>query len=102
LESISTAFRDNTVTGRYFNEIVGELQTAGKGTPQAQILKWMTALHGYLSSPTGGRVRHGTDLKEGLAMEPHEARLYCNLIRSYITFLIEEHARRASAGKGRG
>ena len=97
LESVSTAFRDDdTVTGKYFNEIVGDLQVAGRGTPQAQILKWMTALHGYLSSPTGGGVRHGIDLKGGLAMEPHEARLYCNLIRSYITFLIEEHERRTS------
>lgn len=84
------------MTGRYFNEIVRELQTAGRGTAQEQILKWMKTLHGYLSSPTGGGVRHGIDLKEGVAIEPHEARFYCNLIRSYITFLIEEHERRNS------
>ena len=95
--TVSTAFRDeSTVTGKYFNEIVKELQTAGKGTAQAQILQWMKALHGHLSSPTGGGVRHGIDLKAGVAIEPHEARLYCNLIRSYITFLIEEHERRTS------
>ena len=92
LESVSTAFRDDaTVTGKYFNEIVAELQASSRGTPQAEILRWLKTLHGYLSSPTGGGVRHGVDLKEGVAMEPHEARLYCNLIRSYITFLIEEH-----------
>ena len=97
LESVSTAFRDDdTVTGKYFNEIVRELQTAGRGIAQEQILKWMKTLHGYLSSPTGGGVRHGIDLKEGVAIELHEARLYCNLIRSYITFLIEEHERRTS------
>ncbi|SPZ48216.1 Uncharacterised protein [Agrobacterium tumefaciens] len=53
----------------------------------------MMTLHGYLSSPTGGGVRHGVDLKEGLALEIDEARLYCNLIRSYLTFLIAEHER---------
>jgi hypothetical protein len=68
----------------------------GEETQQAQILNWMTALHGYLSSPTGGRVHHGSALKESVAIVPHEARLYCNLIRSYITFLIEEHERRSS------
>jgi hypothetical protein len=99
LESVSTAFRDDeTVTGKYFNEIVAELQASRRGTPQAEILRWLKTLHGYLSSPTGGGVRHGVDLKEGVAMEPHEARLYCNLIRSYITFLIEEHERRSKHG----
>ena len=48
-------------------------------------------LHGFLSSPTGGGVRHGLDLKDGVARADHEARLYCNLIRSYITYLPEEH-----------
>jgi len=52
-------------------------------------------LHGYLSSPTGGGVRHGVDLREGLALQIDEARLYCNLIRSYLTFLIAEHERLA-------
>jgi hypothetical protein len=68
-ETVSTAFRDDsTVTGKYFNEIVGELRVAGRGTAQEQILKWMTTLHGYLSSPTGGGVRHGMDLKAGVAI----------------------------------
>jgi hypothetical protein len=53
----------------------------------------MMTLHGYLSSPTGGGVRHGVDLRDGLALHINEARLYCNLIRSYITFLIGEHER---------
>jgi hypothetical protein len=63
----------------------------------AAILNWMTTLHGYLSSPTGGGVRHGVDLKSGIAIQAHEARLYCNLIRSYITYMIEEHERRTRA-----
>lgn len=97
LETISTAFRglndaDGSIQGRYFNKIIGELRQRGRGH-QEQILQWMMTLHGYLSSPTGGGVRHGTDLKEGLALGIDEARLYCNLIRSYLTFLIAEHER---------
>jgi hypothetical protein len=97
LETISTAFRstdvfDGTIQGRYFNKIIGELRLRGRGH-QEQILQWMMTLHGYLSSPTGGGVRHGVDLKEGLALGIEEARLYCNLIRSYLTFLMAEHER---------
>lgn len=99
LETISTAFRgpevfDGSIQGRYFNKIIGELRQRGRGH-QEQILQWMMALHGYLSSPTGGGVRHGVDLKEGIALQPDEARLYCNLIRSYLTFLMAEHERLA-------
>jgi hypothetical protein len=99
LETISTAFRDTgtedaTVQGKYFVTIVQEMKAHGRGKAQEQILTWMTTLHGYLSSPTGGGVRHGVDLKSGIAIQPHEARLYCNLIRSYITYMLEEHERR--------
>ena len=97
LETIATAFRglnlsDGSIQGRYFNKIIGELRQRGRGH-QEQILQWMMTLHGYLSSPTGGGVRHGTDLNEGLALGIDEARLYCNLIRSYLTFLMAEHDR---------
>lgn len=97
LETISTAFRspeifDGSIQGRYFNKIIGELRQRGRGH-QEQILQWMMTLHGYLSSPTGGGVRHGVDLNEGVALQIDEARLYCNLIRSYLTFLIAEHER---------
>jgi len=95
LETISTAFRspeilDGSIQGRYFNKIIGELRQRSR-IHQDQILQWMMMLHGYLSSPTGGGVRHGVDLREGLELELNEARLYCNLIRSYLTFLIDEH-----------
>lgn len=98
LESVATVFRgtgtsDGTVQGKYFNKIIGEMRSRNRGTAQEQILDWMTKLHGYLSSPTGGGVRHGMDLKAGVAIQQNEARLYCNLIRSYITYLIEEHER---------
>ncbi|GCA49919.1 hypothetical protein KGO5_02365 [Sinorhizobium sp. KGO-5] len=103
LESVSTVFRgtgtsDGTVQGKYFNKIIGELKDSNRGTAQGQILEWMTKLHGYLSSPTGGGVRHGIDLKAGIAIQQNEARLYCNLIRSYITYLIEEHERLRKTG----
>jgi hypothetical protein len=98
LETVSTAFRgitttDGSVQGSYFNKIVAELRALGRGKNLEQILGWMMTLHGYLSAPKGGGVRHGVDLKEGVAIDPTEARLYCNLIRSYITFLIMEHER---------
>lgn len=103
LETISTAFRspdvlDGTIQGRYFNKIIAELRQRGRGH-QEQILHWMMTLHGYLSSPTGGGVRHGVDFKEGLALGMEEARLYCNLIRSYLTFLMAEHERLTKRGE---
>jgi hypothetical protein len=105
LETVSTAFRgtgtnDSSVQGKYFNTIVKEMRTLGRGTAQEQILNWMTTLHGFLSSPTGGGVRHGTDLQAGIAIQPHEARLYCNLVRSYLTYLIQEHERQAMNSHG--
>lgn len=96
LETVSTAFQGiesnvGTVQGRYFNKIAENLRKHYKGTTLAQVLAWVTTLHGYLSSPKGGGVRHGVDLKSGIAMQPNEARLFCNLIRSYISFLMAEH-----------
>jgi hypothetical protein len=35
------------------------------------------------------------DTERGVAMQEDEARLYCNLIRGYITFLLAEHERLA-------
>lgn len=98
LESFSTVFRNEEILGggihgRYFNKIVKELRDHGEGHHQRQILQWMMSLHGYLSSPTGGGVRHGVDLNEGQEIGIVEARLYCNLIRSYLTFLIAEYER---------
>jgi hypothetical protein len=57
----------------------------------------MTAMHGFLSAPAGGGVRHGLDLAEGVEINSGEAQLFCNLIRSYLQFLLDEH-RRLSAG----
>jgi hypothetical protein len=98
LETVSTAFRGldvgtGTVQGKYFNKIAGELRRHHKGQILDQVLDWITTLHGYLSSPTGGGIRHGADIKSALDMQEGEAQLYCNLIRSYINFLMSEHAR---------
>jgi len=98
LETVSTAFRGldvgaGTVEGKYFNKIADDLRRHHKGQVLEQVLAWMTTLHGYLSSPTGGRIRHGSDLKTASDIQPNEARLFCNLTRSYISFLTTEHAR---------
>jgi hypothetical protein len=98
LETVVTAFRgretqNEKVEGKYFNQIVKELRRANAGTSLERILDWMTALHGYLSSPTGGGVRHGLDLNEGVPIGDNDARLFCNLIRSYLSFLLVEHER---------
>jgi hypothetical protein len=98
LETISTLFQglsigDGTVEGKYFNKIADELRRHQRGTSFKQVMNWATTLHGYLSSPTGGGVRHGANLRAGVAMQENEARLFCNLIRSYITFLMAEYER---------
>jgi len=98
LETVSTAFHGldtgaGTVQGKYFNKIAEELRKHHKGKILDQVLAWVTTLHGYVSSPTGGGIRHGTDLRTGLVVQPNEARLFCNLIRSYISYLMAEHAR---------
>jgi hypothetical protein len=103
LETVATAFRgisteDGDIRGGYFNRIVVDLRAMGRGKSLEQILGWMMTLHGYLSAPKGGGIRHGLDLSEGVAVQPGEARLYCNLIRSYITFLITEHERLSRRG----
>jgi hypothetical protein len=98
LESVTTAFRGvasagNTVRGKYFNEIVKDLRRLAKGSTLERVLEWVSAVHGYLSSPTGGGIRHGLDLNAGVPIGAGEARLFCNLIRSYISYLLTEHER---------
>lgn len=98
LETVATAFRGTdtgtgTVEGKYFNDIVKELRRLHPGTTLERVLKWAAEAHGYLSSPTGGGVRHGLDLNTGVELSPNEARLFCNLVRSYLSFLLSEHER---------
>lgn len=98
LETVATAFRGletetGSVEGKYFNQIVRDLRAAAPGGVLNRMLDWVTGLHGYLSSPTGGSVRHGLDLSSGVEIDDTEARLFCNLIRSYLSFLLVEHQR---------
>lgn len=98
LETVTTAFRGvetetGTIEGKYFNEIVRELRAIEPGGALKRVLDWIGNLHGYLSSPTGGGVRHGLDLNAGMQIDDNEARLFCNLIRSYLSFLLVEHQR---------
>jgi hypothetical protein len=103
LETVATAFRKIDsgalrIEGKYFNQIVRELRRVRGGTALDQILSWMTTLHGYLSSPTGGGVRHGLDINEGVSISQNEAKLYCNLVRSYLVFLLDEYERLSHDG----
>ena len=98
LETVATAFRglethSGTVAGKYFNQIVRDLRAKHSGTTLDRVLEWVTNVHGYLSSPTGGGVRHGLDLDAGVELSQNDARLYCNLIRSYLAYLLTEHER---------
>ncbi len=96
LETVTTAFQgvstgDNSIEGKYFNKIIEQLRRHNQGTSLDQIIGWITKLHGYLSAPTGGGIRHGMHLKDGVATSSGEAKLYCNLIISYTSFLLSEY-----------
>ena len=101
LESVATAFRGmdteaGEIGGTYFNQIVRDLRQGDARPALEQVLKWLTTMHGYLSAPAGGGVRHGLDLNRGVEITHSEARLYCNLTRSYLGFLLAEHERLAA------
>ncbi len=98
LETVSTAFKgtgtsSGSVEGKYFVRIVKDLRKLHRGNTLEQVLKWIEQLYGYLSSPTGGGVRHGTDIADPKDLEDHEARLFCHLVREYIRFLLAAHER---------
>lgn len=104
LETVTTAFRGietetGTIEGKYFNQIVRELKAKSSGSTLERALDWMLSVHGYLSSPSGGGVRHGLDLNSGVQINTNEARLFINLIRSYLSFLLVEHERLAKSGR---
>jgi hypothetical protein len=97
LETVSTAFQgiesgSGTVEGKYFNDIVRDLRRHNQGLALAQIVTWMSKLHGFLSSPSGGGVRHGAQLAQEIAPTLAQAQLYCNLTKSYIQYLLTELA----------
>jgi hypothetical protein len=72
LETITTVFQglndeNGTIEAKYFNKIIEELRRNKQGTSLEQIIGWITKLHGYLSAPAGGGIRHVMHLKEGVA-----------------------------------
>jgi len=90
LETVSTTFEgseheDGTVTGKYFNRIIGDLKRFNRGRVLGEVVSWMEKLHGYLSSPTGGGIRHGAVLSDSYELSEGEARLFCDLTRSYLS-----------------
>jgi hypothetical protein len=98
LDSVTTVFcglalPDGQVNGIYFNTIVNDLRRFHTAGSLPQVVRWMETMYGYLSSPRGGQIRHGMHLSEELQLDRNEARLYCNLIRSYIEYLLGEHDR---------
>jgi hypothetical protein len=98
LETVSTSFRgvefqDGDVTGKYFSKIVGDLRRYNRGKALDRISMWLENIYGFLSAPDGGGIRHGAVLRDHEEVTAAEARLYCDLIRSFITFLLQEHTR---------
>lgn len=96
LETVTTVFQgtgegENTIKGKYFNQLVTELRERSRGKSLDMALKWLRELHGYLSAPNGGGIRHGMHLKDGVATTPEEARYYCDLIVVNISFLLAEY-----------
>jgi hypothetical protein len=105
LESLATAFRGTAiqsgeVRGKYFNEIAKELRASAPDATLQRVIEWLVQLHGYLSSPTGGGVRHGRDLQRGTPISNSDGRLFVNLVLSYVTYLLTEHERLVSGETG--
>lgn len=62
---METVFSEKDSYEEDFNKIAIELRSKMKGQTIEQVSTSVTTLHGYLSSPTGGGVRHGVDLRSG-------------------------------------
>ena len=104
LETVTTVFQgtgegENTIKGKYFNQLVRELRQQARGKSLEMALKWLAELHGYLSAPNGGGIRHGMHMKEGVATTPEEARYYCDFIVTTISFLLAEYEKNTRAAK---
>jgi hypothetical protein len=79
------------IAGTYFNEVAKQLKRAAGDTAiLGAVARWLEALQSYLSGPGEAGIRHGRHLHlEGL--KRHEAELFCNLTRSYISYLLSEY-----------
>ncbi|AVF38242.1 hypothetical protein [Rahnella sikkimica] len=97
LETITTAFKgvqmaDGNVTGKYFSKIIGEMRHLNRHKTLDQVSGWLVNIYGYLSAPGGGGVRHGADILNYDELTASEARLFCDLARSYISYFLHEHS----------
>jgi hypothetical protein len=83
------------IEGDYFNAVVKDIQHAEGASTLGTVARWLASLQVYLSGPDQGGIRHGRQLHlEGL--RPHDAVLFCNLTRSYISYLLAEYERLTS------
>lgn len=96
LESIMILFsgcsmNGQEISGTYFNEVAKSLKrAAGDAAVMGAVARWLEMLQSYLSGPGEAGIRHGRHLHmEGL--KKHEAELFCNLTRSYISYLLSEY-----------
>jgi hypothetical protein len=107
LESIMLLFAGCKVNGQqiggtYFNEVAKQLKrVAGDTAIMGAVARWLEALQAYLSGPGEAGIRHGRHLHlEGL--KRHEAELFCNLTRSYISYLLSEYQAITAEGTSEG
>jgi len=76
--------------------VVKDIQHAAGASTLGTVARWLASLQAYLSGPDQGGIRHGRQLHlEGL--QPHDAVLFCNLTRSYISYLLAEYEHLTSA-----
>ncbi|WP_210504842.1 hypothetical protein [Pantoea ananatis] len=97
LETITTAFKgvqmaDGNITNKYFIKIIAEMRQLKRHKTLDQVSGWLVSIYGYLSSPSGGGIRHGADILNYEELTASEAQLYCNLARSYISYFLQEHS----------
>lgn len=97
LETITTAFKgvqmaDGNISGKYFSKIIGEMRQLNRHKTLDQVSGWLVNIYGYLSAPGGGGVRHGADILNYDELTASEARLFCDLARSYISYFLHEHS----------
>lgn len=53
-------------------------------------IRHLQKIHGFLSSPSGGKIRHGASMSLP-PLERHEAALFVNLVRTYVAYLLDEY-----------
>ena len=73
-----------------------DIQHAAGASTLGIVARWLAGLQAHLSGPDKGGIRHGRQLLlEGLQL--HDAVLFCNLTRSYISYLLAEYEQITSA-----